>query len=97
MACCLFGRSLYWYAVLKRLSTPSLISVFVLDHTDYTITGIVKKSVSSRKLRQELSEDLDKIYWKDFVWNGFYFVASCGDVTISTLRKYKALVTTEGY
>nr|WP_242039676.1 transposase [Anabaena sphaerica] len=46
------------------------------------------KSVSSRKLRQEFSEQLAKIYWKDVFWNGSYFVASCGGVTISTLRKY---------
>ena len=46
------------------------------------------KSVSSRKLRQEFSEHLAKIYWKDVFWNGSYFVASCGGVTISTLRKY---------
>ncbi|MDB9307814.1 transposase, partial [Aphanizomenon sp. CS-733/32] len=41
-----------------------------------------------RKLRQEFSEHLAKIYWKDVFWNGSYFVASCGGVTISTLRKY---------
>lgn len=46
------------------------------------------KSVTSRRLRQEFAEHLDKIYWKDVFWNGSYFVASCGGVTVSTLRKY---------
>jgi len=46
------------------------------------------KSVTSRKLRQEFAEHLDKIYWKDVLWSGSYFVASCGGVTVSTLRKY---------
>ncbi|QSJ16217.1 IS200/IS605 family transposase [Nostoc sp. UHCC 0702] len=46
------------------------------------------KSVSSRKLRQEFPEHLEQFYWKDVFWSGSYFVASCGGVTVSTLRKY---------
>lgn len=47
------------------------------------------KSVSSRKLRQEFLAELEKTYYqKKVVWNSSYFLASCGGVTISTLRKY---------
>ncbi len=46
------------------------------------------KSVSSRKLRQEFPEQINKFYWKEVFWNSSYFIASCGGVTISTLRKY---------
>jgi putative transposase len=46
------------------------------------------KSVSSRKLRQEFADHLEKFYWKDVFWSGSYFVASCGGVTVSMLRKY---------
>ena len=28
------------------------------------------------------------IYWKDVLWNGSYFIASCAGVTISALKKY---------
>jgi putative transposase len=45
------------------------------------------KSVSSRRIRQEYGEKLDAIY-KKVLWNGSYFVASCGGVTVTTLRKY---------
>ncbi len=57
---------------------------------DVELTKLVNnvKSVSSRKLRQEFSGHLDKIYWKDVLWNGSYFIASCGGVTVQTLRKY---------
>ncbi len=41
------------------------------------------KTVSSRKLRQEFSEQVDRFYHKDVLWNGSYFIASCGGVTIS--------------
>lgn len=59
-------------------------------HPDLELSKLVNnlKSVSSRKIRQEFKEDLDKTYWKDVFWNGSYFVASCGGVTVSTLRKY---------
>lgn len=46
------------------------------------------KSVSSRKLRQEFPEQINKFYWKEVFWNSSYFIASCGGVTISTLKKY---------
>ncbi|MHC5724542.1 MAG: transposase, partial [Nostoc sp.] len=39
-------------------------------------------------LRQEFTEHLERIYSKDVFWNGSYFIASCGGVTVSTLRKY---------
>ena len=59
-------------------------------HPDIELSKLVNnlKSVSSRKLRQEFSEHLAEIYWKDVFWSGSYFVASCGGVTVSTLRKY---------
>jgi putative transposase len=46
------------------------------------------KSASSRRIRQEYGEKLNAIYKKDVLWNGSYFVASCGGVTVTTLRKY---------
>ncbi|NEO98197.1 MAG: IS200/IS605 family transposase [Symploca sp. SIO2E9] len=46
------------------------------------------KSVTSRKLRQDFGEQLNQTYNKAVLWNGSYFVASCGGVTVSTLRKY---------
>lgn len=46
------------------------------------------KSVTSRRLRTEFTEEVDKFYWKKVLWNESYFIASCGGVTISTLRRY---------
>jgi putative transposase len=59
-------------------------------HPDLQLSKLVNnlKSVSSRKLRQEFVERVEQFYWKDVLWNGSYFVASCGGVTITTLRKY---------
>jgi putative transposase len=59
-------------------------------HPDITLSNLVSnlKSVSSRKLRQEFKEYLSRFYRNDVLWNGSYFVASCGGVTISALRQY---------
>jgi putative transposase len=59
-------------------------------HPDVALSNLVNnlKSVTSRKIRQEFSDYLRSFYWKDVFWNGSYFVASCGGITISTLRQY---------
>lgn len=46
------------------------------------------KSVTSRRLRQEFPKQINKMYWKKVLWNESYFIASCGGVTISVLKKY---------
>jgi putative transposase len=46
------------------------------------------KSVTSRRLRSEFPNEVHKVYWKDVLWNESYFIASCGGVTVSILRKY---------
>ena len=59
-------------------------------HPDLQLSKLVNniKSVTSRRLRQEYAEHLEKFFWKDVFWNGSYFVASCGGVTITALRQY---------
>ena len=46
------------------------------------------KTVTSRLIRKEFSEELKEVYWKPVFWNGSYFVASCGGVTVEMLKKY---------
>lgn len=46
------------------------------------------KTVTSRRLRSEFAAHVDQIYWKDVLWSSSYFVASCGGVTISILKRY---------
>jgi putative transposase len=46
------------------------------------------KSVTSRRIRSEFAEHINKIYWKDVLWNESYFIASCGGATLSVLRQY---------
>lgn len=59
-------------------------------HPDLQLSTLVGniKSTKSRRLRQEFTEHLSCFYTKDVFWNGSYFIASCGGVTISTLKRY---------
>ena len=46
------------------------------------------KSVASRRLRSEFPERVNEFYRKEVLWSSSYFIASCGGVTVSTLRRY---------
>jgi putative transposase len=46
------------------------------------------KSVTSRRIRSEFADEVGQVYWKNVLWNESYFIASCGGVTVSVLRKY---------
>jgi putative transposase len=46
------------------------------------------KTVTSRRLRSEFEQRVNEFYYRDVLWNGSYFIASCGGVTVSALKKY---------
>lgn len=46
------------------------------------------KTVTSRYLRKEFPDRVNQFYYKDVLWNGSYFIASCGGVTVENLKKY---------
>lgn len=46
------------------------------------------KSVSSRRLRSEFPTQVQRYYRKPVLWNESYFIASCGGVTVSVLKRY---------
>lgn len=46
------------------------------------------KSISSRRLRSEFPERVNQFYRKAVFWNESYFIASCGGVTVSVLKRY---------
>jgi putative transposase len=57
---------------------------------DVEISKLVNnlKTVSSRLIRKEFAESINKVYSKPVFWTGAYFVASCGSVTIEQVKKY---------
>lgn len=60
-------------------------------HPDNNISSMIGslKSASSRILRQEFSEHLEKHYWsKPVLWSGAYYVSSCGGAPIERIKEY---------
>lgn len=47
------------------------------------------KTVSSLYIRKEFPEQVKRFYWnKPVFWHSAYFIASCGGVTVETLKRY---------
>ena len=47
------------------------------------------KTTTSRKIRKEFIKELPQVCGRRHVfWNESYFIASCGGVTVETLKKY---------
>jgi len=46
------------------------------------------KGVSSRKLRTDYKDDLNKVFWKNILWSPSYFAGSVGGAPLSILKQY---------
>ena len=46
------------------------------------------KTVTSRLIRKNFSEELKPYYWKPYFWSDSYFVCSVSDRTESVVKKY---------
>lgn len=46
------------------------------------------KTVSSRLIRKEFSEQLKPYYWKPYFWSNSYLILSTGGATIDVVKKY---------
>lgn len=46
------------------------------------------KTVSSRLIRKEFADHLDKVYRKPMFWSRSYCIISCGGAPISVLKQY---------
>jgi len=46
------------------------------------------KTVTSRLLRRDFGNELDRFYNKPVLWSRSYFVASCGGAPLSVIRQY---------
>ena len=46
------------------------------------------KTISSRMIRKEFAEHINKFYWKPVFWTGAYCVISAGGAPLEVLRTY---------
>ncbi|MEA5594105.1 IS200/IS605 family transposase [Rivularia sp. UHCC 0363] len=80
-----------WRSQLKEFNgEPDHVHLLINYPPDVEVSKLVGnlKTVSSRLIRKDFADVLDRIYFKPVFWSGAYFVASSGGVTIEELKKY---------
>lgn len=46
------------------------------------------KTVTSRLIRKEFKEHIDKYYWKPYFWSNSYLILSVGGATLEVVKSY---------
>ncbi|MDD3581604.1 MAG: IS200/IS605 family transposase [Desulfobacca sp.] len=66
------------------------VHLLVEIHPALNISVLINnlKSASSRRIRNRFADHLKKFYGKPVFWHRAYFVASVGNVTLETVRRY---------
>ncbi len=79
----------YGFEILAMEIMPDHIHLFVSAPPKYSPSTIAKifKGVSAKKLFQKFPE-LRKEYWKNHLWAPSYYVATAGQVSAETIRRY---------
>lgn len=80
-----------WEATLLEFNgEDDHVHLLVRYHPQIELSKFIAnlKTVSSRLIRKEFGDYLNRVYRKPVFWTGSYFVASCGGVTVEQLKKY---------
>ena len=80
------GRSVSDLKAHLVLTTKYRRKVLTGEMRDRFISNL--KSISSRRLRSEFPARVNQFYSHAVFWNESYFIASCGGVTVSVLKRY---------
>jgi putative transposase len=70
---------------------PDHVHLLIDLHPDNNISALISslKSASSRILRQEFKEEIDKVYWgKAKLWHDSKCIVSCGGAPLEIVKKY---------
>ncbi|XFA72836.1 IS200/IS605 family transposase [Thermosynechococcaceae cyanobacterium Okahandja] len=70
---------------------PDYVHLLIDLHPDNNISDLIAslKSTSSRILRQQFKEEIDKVYWgKAKRWHDSKCIISCGGAPLETLKEY---------
>jgi putative transposase len=80
-----------WRSELREFNGESdHVHLLINYPPDVEVSKLVNnlKTVSSRLIRRDFTEELSRVYFKPVFWSGSYFVASSGGVTLEQLKKY---------
>lgn len=77
--------------LLKEFNAEADHVLLLADfHPDRNLADFIGslKSASSRIVRSEFKEVVDKVYWKDKFWHDSYCVVSCGGALLEIVNQY---------
>ncbi len=77
--------------MIKEFNGESDHVHLLLDfHPDNNLSSLIgsMKSASSRVVRGEFKEIVDKYYWKDKFWSDSYCAVSCGGAPLEIVKQY---------
>lgn len=78
-------------ACLRNSTQRQTTFIILADfHPDRNLADFIGslKSASSRIVRSEFKEVVDKVYWKDKFWHDSYCVVSCGGAPLEIVNQY---------
>lgn len=81
----------YGFEILAREVMPDHVHLFVSASPKYSPANLAKlfKGITSRRLRQELSEQIRRKIWKPgTLWSPSYYVSTAGNVSSEVITRY---------
>ena len=81
-----------WDCKIISIKTGEMNHIHILFETTPSVQLSKRvnnyKTVSSRLIRKEFSEYLNKFYWKPFLWSRSYFIGCVSDVNEEIIQNY---------
>lgn len=76
--------------VLEANGESDHVHFLIQSHPSVDLSKYINsiKTVSSRLIRKEFKEHVDKFYWKRYFWSRAYCLLSVGGAPIETIKKY---------
>ncbi len=76
--------------IIEQETDKDHIHILFSGKPTLTISKFVNslKSVSSRKIRAEFKETIEKELWNGKFWSHSYFIATTGQVTLEDVKRY---------
>jgi len=76
--------------VLEANGESDHVHFLIQSHPSVDLSKYINsiKTVSSRLIRKEFVEHVDKFYWKRYFWSRAYCLLSVGGAPLETIKKY---------
>ena len=77
---------------LREQFSELLANVLFAAHPALKLSALVSnlKTASARKLKRPFAAQIRKFYWKPGFWSRAYYLASVGNASLETVKRYVA-------